>query len=122
MLWFCQCVALAISAKVAPLGRRRSSRIVAFFDPSRASVAGWDAFLLVRFAPFLVAGLFFGAAFFAPRLAWGAPFFWLAGLVRGALLRRDAGARARIGVGLGIGGGFCVRHRGRYPFRRWIRA
>jgi hypothetical protein len=50
------------------LGARQTSVawIVAFFDPSRASVAVMAAFLPVRFAPFSVAGLFFGAAFFAP--------------------------------------------------------
>jgi hypothetical protein len=30
--WFCQSVALAISAIVAPLGRRRRSRTMAFFE------------------------------------------------------------------------------------------
>ena len=68
MLWFCQWVTLAISVKVAPLGRRRSSRIVAFFDPSRASVAGGAGFLLSGVAAF------FGAAFLAPMFALGASF------------------------------------------------
>ena len=84
MLWFCQFVASAISAKVAPLGRRRSSRIVAFLDPSRASIGAGEAFLLVGRTGFFAAwaGLaaFFGAVCLARLLAFGSPFFRLAAL------------------------------------------
>lgn len=58
---------------------------MAFFDPWRASVAGLDSFLLGGTAAYfagvlLAAGLasFFEDAFFAPLLALGASFFWLA--------------------------------------------
>src|ERR1035437_3971264 len=123
MLWFCQWVALAISVNEAPLGRRRSSRMVALFDPLRSSVAGWDAFWLAGFACFLAksllaAGLacFFGAAFLARWLALGAPLFWLAGLLRGGLAQRDGGALFGSGGALGVGGSFWVRHSGRILF------
>src|ERR1017187_7764023 len=82
MLWFCQSVALAISASVAPLGRRRRSRTMAFFENSRGTLASFTlaAFLLVTFsfACFFGAALDCLAAFFARLLALGAPFFWLA--------------------------------------------
>jgi hypothetical protein len=87
MLWFCQFVASAISVKVAPLGRRKSCRIVAFLDPWHASVAGWEALLLAGCTGFFAARLLaaslaalFGAAFLARLLALGAAFFWLAAL------------------------------------------
>jgi hypothetical protein len=48
-------------------------------------------------------------------LALGAPFFWLASLLRGGLLRRDLRALFRNGGGFGGGGSFCVLH-GVYPF------
>src|ERR1017187_5757009 len=82
MLWFCQSVALAISASVAPLGRRRRSRTIAFFENSRGTAASFTlgAFLLATFslACFFGATLACLAAFFAPLLSLGAPFFWLA--------------------------------------------
>src|ERR1039457_328915 len=71
MLWFCQSVALAISAMVAPLGRRRRSRTMAFFENSRGTTASFTlgAFLLVAFslACFFGAALACLAAFFTPR-------------------------------------------------------
>src|ERR1039457_2161794 len=80
--WFCQSVALAISAIVAPLGRRRRSRMMFFFENSRGTLASFTlaTFLLATFslACFFGAALACLAAFFAPLLALGAPFFWLA--------------------------------------------
>src|ERR1039457_4038607 len=85
MLWFCQSVALAISAIVAPSLRRRRSRTMAFFENSRGTLASFTlaAFLLAGFslAGFFGAALACLAAFLAafwPLLALGAPFFWLA--------------------------------------------
>src|SRR5271165_7669880 len=87
-LWFCQSVALAISAIVAPLGRRRRSRMMFFFENSRGTLASFTlaAFLLATFslACFFGAALACLAAFFAPLLALGAPFFWLAAFFEAA--------------------------------------
>src|SRR5882724_9879547 len=86
MLWFCQSVAVAISAVVAPSFRRRSSRTIAFLVPARSSsfpAAGRAAFLAAdlvsiftlrffrprAFNAFLVAGL---AALFVARAFFGA--------------------------------------------------
>ena len=38
MLWFCQSVAFAISAMVAPCSRRSSFRTISFLLPARASL------------------------------------------------------------------------------------
>src|ERR1035437_3938650 len=79
MEWFCQSVTLAISAMVAPLGRRRRSRTTAFFENSRGGAAsfGLEAGLLAAlgsfFDAFLPAGLL---PFFAPLWLLGAPLFW----------------------------------------------
>src|ERR1035437_8804726 len=88
MLCFCQSVALAISAIVAPLGRRRRSRTMAFFENSRGTLDSFTlaAFLLMTFS----LACFFGATlaclteFFAPLLALGAFFFWLAAFFEAA--------------------------------------
>src|ERR1017187_8995391 len=86
MLWFCQSVALAISAIVAPLGRRRRSRTIAFFENSRGTLASFTlaAFLLAGLASFFAASFAAGAfllvdlASLAAFLALGAPPFLLA--------------------------------------------
>src|ERR1035437_6800395 len=82
MLWFCQSVALAISASVAPLGRRRRSRTMLFFENSRGTLASFTlaAFLLATFslACFFGVALACLAAFLAAFWPLGAPFFWLA--------------------------------------------
>jgi hypothetical protein len=77
-LWACHFVAFKFSPSVAPFGRRRRSRMIAFFDPSRASAAGLGAFF--AFGCFLAVGFcaaalafFFGLALLEPRLASGAP-------------------------------------------------
>src|SRR3954447_11709524 len=61
MLWFCQSVALAISAIVAPSLRRRRSRTMAFLLNSRgtaASLMGLASFFAAaRLASLLAAGL-----------------------------------------------------------------
>jgi len=115
-LWRCQSVALAISAIVAPFGRRSSARTIAFLLPSRASVMGFLAVFLPT--AFLVAtGLLADLAFLAPCLALGAPFARLAVLLRGGLLGRNVGARCRNGGGRAGVCGFCVRHGGVFPFR-----
>src|ERR1035437_8926582 len=94
MLWFCQSVALAISASVAPLGRRRRSRTMLFFENSRGTLASFTlaAFLLVTFslACFFGATLVCLAAFFAPLLALGAFFFWLASFFEAAFSDRKS--------------------------------
>src|ERR1035437_3798222 len=94
MLWFCQSVALAISASVAPLGRRRRSRTIAFFENSRGTLASFTlaAFLLDGLASFFAAGfaaaleafLLVGFASLAAFLALGAPPFLLAAFFEGA--------------------------------------
>src|SRR2546430_2664709 len=84
-LWACQLVAVMISARVAPLARPiRLSRIL-FFDPSRASAAGLDAFFRDVFGSsfglgLLVAALaaFLGGVFFAPVPPLGALAFFVA--------------------------------------------
>src|ERR1017187_6590601 len=79
--WFCQPVALAISAIVAPSLRRRRSRMICFLLPSRGwrfsglGAAALDAFLLAGFASFLA------AAFLAPFWPLGAPLLLVAFLV-----------------------------------------
>src|ERR1039458_844412 len=86
MLCFCQSVALAISAMVAPLGRRRRVREVGFFENSRGTLASLTlaAFLLAGLASFFAASFAAGAfllvdlASLAAFLALGAPPFLLA--------------------------------------------
>src|SRR5450755_1298299 len=86
MLWFCQSVALAISAIVAPLGRRRRSRTMLFFENSRGTLASFTlaAFLAAGFAAALGAFLPVGLAFLAAFLTLGAPPFLLAPFFEGA--------------------------------------
>src|ERR1017187_987418 len=97
--WFCQSVALAISAMVAPLGRRRRSRTMLFFENSRGTTASFTlgAFLLVAFslACFFGAALACLVAFFAPLLALGAPFFWLAAFFEVRSEERRVGKECR---------------------------
>jgi len=75
-----------------------------------ASLAGVGLAFLSALASFL------GDALALPPLAafWllGAPFFWVAPLLRGGLLRRDV--RALFGDSGGVFGDscFCVRHNG----------
>jgi hypothetical protein len=64
MLWFCQEVALAISAIVAPTFRRRSFNTLAFFVSVRLSAGDFD-FLILRSAIFLGVAL---ATFLSPFL------------------------------------------------------
>src|SRR5215471_121726 len=78
-LWACQFVAFMISARVAPCGRRISSRIFAPLLSGRGALASLAANLAV-FLPVLAS--FFGATGcvlppFAVFWPLGAPFFWL---------------------------------------------
>jgi hypothetical protein len=76
MLWFCQSVALAISARVAPFLRRSRSSTMDFLLPSRASGAASLALAV------LAALAFFGAPLGA--LGAGVAASWVAVGVSGA--------------------------------------
>jgi hypothetical protein len=110
-----------------PLGRRRRSRTIAFFENSRGTGASllFAVFLLAGVASFLAAG--FGAALGAFLLAglinllggflgFGCALLLAGSLLRCGLLRRDGRALFRNGGGFGGGGDFCVLHGGVYPF------
>jgi hypothetical protein len=101
----CQPVAFMISARVAPPERLISSSTLAGLLPWRAPA--FFSLLATFFAPFV--GFVGGLAFLVAFLPLGAPFFWVAFLLRGDLLRRDVGALCR-NVGGCVRGSFCVRH------------
>jgi hypothetical protein len=119
----CQAVAFMISPSVAPLARAIMSRIFAPLLSARGAEAlrsDLAAFLLA-FAPALAAFLGVPALALEPlavSLTLGAPFFWLGGLLRGSLLRRDVPALCRNGGGFVGSAGFCGRHMFCYPFLR----
>src|ERR1035437_7129422 len=103
-----------ISAKVAPFLRWSMATTWAVLLPSRVPALLGDlaAFLAgVVFLP-LAVGLALGLPPLALFWPLGAPFFRLASLLRGGLLRRDLRALFRNGGGVFGGSRFRVRHGG----------
>src|SRR6185437_1244967 len=82
-------------------------------------LAGLDSFLEVGFAADLAAFLAAGLVSLAAFLALGAPPFLLAPFFEGAFSGANRCALFRAGGGFGGRVGFCVRHRGVYPFGGW---
>jgi hypothetical protein len=108
----CQSVAFMISASVAPLARPIISRIFAPLLSARGVLASLALAGLAALFPALAP---FGEAVALPFPAFwplGAPFFWLAPLLRGRLLRRDVVALFRNSGGVFGNSSFCVRHGG----------
>ena len=111
-LWGCQATAFMISARVAPLARLISCRILAPLLSARGAVAslarGGLGGFLCGLGHFLRRGGL-GLAALGAFLALGRALLAAGSLLRGGLLRRDGGTLFRNGGGGVGGGGFCVQ-------------
>jgi len=105
MLWFCQSVALAISAIVAPFGGARGPGDVLFRETSRGTFGLFTlaAFLLATSPGLLLRrGLGFAWRLSSRHCGLGAPFFWLAAFFEAAFSGATCGALFRNGGGFGV--------------------